>query len=503
MREHFRSFDSKITFFAFADIITAVSGMLIFITLLLATDLGRPTDNRSQAANVQVQQQLDETLSQQVEVDSNNRNLQQLLTAAETAPASEKLETDITRLRAQLAEEKKKHVGVAEQLAASQSAVEARDRTLGLTALKAQIQQVIQEVESLARQEAQVRQEMAGLDQRVAGVQSKLLTLRQWEGKLWLIPDRSSTTKEPILAVVSGAGVKLQQFDHPDQAREFGGSSALTEFASYLGEAKALDQYFVFMVKPSGIALFGRLVKSARDKGFEVGFDAVEEDKNIYFSTPQVPDETTPPAPHPVSQGPAGGGGYSDPRGESTGPGTSGGTGVGGSSGAASTGEGRSEIPCGWGCGGGGRRSGTGSGAGSGTGSGVGNGTGSGVGSGTNSGAGTGTGSGAGNGAGAGVGSGAGSGAGNGTGSGTGKGAGSGIGESNGATAASGETNATAVGASTNTNGGERKAAGNSSASADSKKQQRPDVAQPTPPPAPKPKSWWQRFLAWVASWFK
>ena len=503
MREHFRSFDSKITFFAFADIITAVSGMLIFITLLLATDLGRPTDSRSQAANVQVQQQLDETLSQQVEVDSNNRNLQQLLTAAETAPASEKLETDITRLRAQLAEEKKKHVGVAEQLAASQSAIEARDRTLGLTALKAQIQQVIQEVESLARQEAQVRQEMAVLDQRVAGVQSKLLTLRQWEGKLWLIPDRSSTTKEPILAVVSGAGVKVQQFDHPDQAREFGGSSALTEFASYLGEAKALDQYFVFMVKPSGIALFGRLVKSARDKGFEVGFDAVEEDKNIYFSTPQVPDETTPPPPHPVSQGPAGGGGYSDPRGESTGPGTSGGNGVGGSSGAASSGEGRSgRSPAAGAAGGGGRGSGTGSGAGNGTGSGVGNGTGSGVGSGTGSGAGNGTGSGAGNGTGAGVGSGAGSGAGNGTGSGTGKGAGSGIGESNGATAPSGETNATAVGASTNTNAGERKAAGNSSASADSKKQQRPDVAQPTPPPAPKPKSWWQRFLAWVASWF-
>ena len=496
MREHFRSFDSKITFFAFADIITAVSGMLIFITLLLATDLGRPTDSRSQAANVQVQQQLDETLSQQVEVDSNNRNLQQLLTAAETAPASEKLEADITRLRAQLAEEKKKHVGVAEQLAASQSAVEARDRTLGLTALKTQIQQVIQEVESLARQEAQVRQEMAVLDQRVAGVQSKLLTLRQWEGKLWLIPDRSSTTKEPILAVVSGAGVKVQQFDHPDQAREFGGSSALTEFASYLGEAKALDQYFVFMVKPSGIALFGRLVKSARDKGFEVGFDAVEEDKNIYFSTPQVPDETTPPPPHPVSQGPAGGGGYSDPRGESTGPGTSGGNGVGGSSGAASSGEGRSgRSPAAGAAGGGGRGSGTGSGAG--------NGTGSGVGSGTGSGAGNGTGSGAGNGTGAGVGSGAGSGAGNGTGSGTGKGAGSGIGESNGATAASGETNATAVGASTNTNAGERKAAGNSSASADSKKQQRPDVAQPTPPPAPKPKSWWQRFLAWVASWFR
>src|ERR1019366_6698016 len=98
MRERFRSFDSKISFFAFADIITAVSGMLIFITLLLATDLGQPSDHRSQAANREMEQRLREVLAQQAEADSQNRNLEGLLAAAETAPATEKLETDITQL---------------------------------------------------------------------------------------------------------------------------------------------------------------------------------------------------------------------------------------------------------------------------------------------------------------------------------------------------------------------------------------------------------------------
>jgi len=37
MRSSLRNWDSKITFFAFADVITSVCGMLIFITLLLAT----------------------------------------------------------------------------------------------------------------------------------------------------------------------------------------------------------------------------------------------------------------------------------------------------------------------------------------------------------------------------------------------------------------------------------------------------------------------------------
>jgi hypothetical protein len=43
------------------------------------------------------------------------------------------------------------------------------------------------------------------LGDRVTSVQSKLLKLGQREGKLWLITDKTSTTKEPILAVVTAA----------------------------------------------------------------------------------------------------------------------------------------------------------------------------------------------------------------------------------------------------------------------------------------------------------
>src|ERR1019366_10563192 len=82
-----------------------------------------------------------------------------------------------------------------------------------------------------------------------------------------------------------------ERFYHPDQARKFSKSSARAEFDSYLGEAKQLDQYVVFLVRPSGIELFERLVKSARDKGFEVGFDALEEDREIHFTSPPPLDE--------------------------------------------------------------------------------------------------------------------------------------------------------------------------------------------------------------------
>ena len=296
MSSRLRSLNStKISFFAFQDIITSVSGILILVTLILATELDRPTSQTTHDADPELERKLSETLRQQAEADAQNQNLQGLLAAAETAPAAEKLEADITRLRTQLAEEKKKHASVAEQLAASQSAIEARDRTLGLTDLKAQIQRIIQETESLVRQEADVRKEMASLEQKVASVQSKLLKLREREGKLWLIPDKSSTTKEPILATISGSGAKVERFDHPDAAKDFGKTTARSGFESYLSEAKPLDQYVVFLVRPSGIELFERLVKIARDKGFEVGFDALEENREIHFTTPPPLDE--PPVP--------------------------------------------------------------------------------------------------------------------------------------------------------------------------------------------------------------
>jgi hypothetical protein len=523
---------TKISFFAFQDIITAVSGILILVTLILATDLDRPSSRTTQDADPELERKLSETLRQQAEVDTKNRNLQELLAAAETAPAAEKLETDITRVRAQLAEERRQLAGVAEQLAASQSTLEARDRTLGLTDLKAQIQRVIQEAEALAREETKVRDEMARLDQRVTGVQSKLLKLREREGKLWLIPDKTSTTKEPILAVISAAGAKLERFDQPDQTKEFSKSNARAGFDSYLRKWNTNDQYVVFLIRPSGIALFDSLVKMARAQGFEVGFDALEEDKEVYFSTPPIPDETTPPPRQPVSQGPPGGGGFSDPKGRSTGPGTSGevganNSGAGAKQGQAPEASGSSGVDgpssaskqpgaagssaaarptsaaaarernwwqrlLGWfgfsgsqggaaQTGGAGGRGG-GSGPGSGTGAGGGNGAGSGTGNNTSPDTGTGAGSGGGS---------AGS-------SGGGKTNGLGVGDRRGASSGTGVTNGTGPATAKSADASERSADTNSPAFTDPKKPTPPPAAQPTPPTPLRPKGWWQRFLEWI-----
>jgi hypothetical protein len=299
MRSRLRNWDSKITFFAFADVITSVCGMLIFITLLLATDLDRPAESSAQDTDPAAEQKLQETLRQQAEADTQNRRLQELLAAAETAPAVEKLDSDILRLRSQLSDERQKQATLGAQLTGSQNAIEARDRTLGLTGLKTAIQRKLQESESLGSQEAKVRSEMASLETQVARVQSQLLKVRQREGQLWLIPDKTATTKEPILVTVASSGVTIERFDHPEQRRQLEKIGADSAFQTYLRGAKPLDQYLVFELKPSGIELFQDLLKTAREKDFDVGFDALEENRQIHFSTPPAADEPVPPATGP------------------------------------------------------------------------------------------------------------------------------------------------------------------------------------------------------------
>src|ERR1700679_4096202 len=101
MSSRLRSLDSKISFFAFADIITAVSGVLIFVALLLATDLGKPTNSRSQEEDSELQHQLEQTAAQQAAADAQNHQLAAMLAAADDAPDAGKLKADIAGLQSQ------------------------------------------------------------------------------------------------------------------------------------------------------------------------------------------------------------------------------------------------------------------------------------------------------------------------------------------------------------------------------------------------------------------
>ena len=60
-----------------------------------------------------------------------------------------------------------------------------------------------------------IREDTAALEKKIADVQSKIQKLHAREGQVWLIPDRTTKSKEPILAIVSAKGLTLERFKNP------------------------------------------------------------------------------------------------------------------------------------------------------------------------------------------------------------------------------------------------------------------------------------------------
>ncbi|HTB84967.1 MAG TPA: hypothetical protein VK742_15030 [Candidatus Sulfotelmatobacter sp.] len=466
MSSRLRSLDSKISFFAFADIITAVSGVLIFVALLLATDLGVPTNNKKTSTNPDTEQRMQEILAQQAEVDAQNERLQELLATANTSPDPDKLQTDIKRLKAQLAREQQSQTALLQQMTQSQAAIAKRDAELGLTALKAQIEKENAKIKEIADEEAVVRSDTETVEQHIAGLRSKLIQLRQREGKLWLIPEQGTGTKEPVLALVSGQGLSLERFDQPDKTKEIDSAMARHDFEEFLKTLKPADEYVVFLIRPSGIILFQDLVKTAREMNIDVGYDAIEENKDVYFASPPVLDETVPVHPPP---------GYSTGSGGHSGSTSGGGTGSAGQGGnqnpatlpvASGGSPGSGGTPTGFNAGGAGGLPSAGNPGGN---NGAAGGGVNGTGSAAASGSGTGTGS---------------------SGSETGNGSGNGKSESAKTNDVNGSTNN--IPSTTNAPASEFKK--------DAPKTNSVPAPKPSTPPA---KSWWRRFLDWLFSFFK
>ena len=292
MSSRLRSLGStRISFFAFQDIITSVSGILILITLILSTDLEQPQEGQSVDADPELHQKLMGILVQQRTTDIEIEDLQRILSEAETAPSIEKLTTDITQLQTELERERRGKDAVSTQLADKASANESLDQRLGLTKLKRKLESTRQEMASVERESQKVRVQTADLEGKLRAAEAKLQRLRIREGKLWMIPDQESTRKRPILAIVGGNGVRLQQFDRPEELKEFPSKSAEDDFEKYLNGIQATDAYIVFLIRPSGISAFKDLVEIARKQNFAVGFDALEENREVLFQPPPPVDQ--------------------------------------------------------------------------------------------------------------------------------------------------------------------------------------------------------------------
>ena len=270
-------------FFAFQDIITSAMAVLITIVMLLALNMGEPGHGEpGEPVPVQLAQQLSSLLDELSRATAELKSAQEASAAAKLNPAALKGEIEI--MRGELASIQAISQSGSKELTSKEPSngpkivlAELEKRKVANTAVAAAL---ARQKEEAARSQAEMKRSEDALRER----ESQLLAEQAKKNELWLIPERTKTSKEPVLAVVSADAVILQRFDHPEKS-ELRGSGLPAKFVDALKAYSKLDQYLVFYLKPSGVDHFDALVEAAKRAGFEVGYDAVGEEININFST--------------------------------------------------------------------------------------------------------------------------------------------------------------------------------------------------------------------------
>lgn len=264
---------------SFQDIIMAVTGILIVIALLLALEIDR---HPNEIVIVGISGDADVPTSSQAEVSevldklvSAETKLEQLRAAELSMKSESELEASIIRLE----EEVRRLMSNS-----TRSEVTAGDTNEDLVAKGVAIARARSEIEELRKRLDEATTVVNGespllreLEMKVRQAESAVAAARLKGVKIRLVPEQSDTTKEPIIVDLSRTRALVMRFDNPAPIT----AENLPEFYRIIDRFKPNNQYFVIFVRPSGATRFEQIRQAIVNSGYEVGYDAIEEDTEI------------------------------------------------------------------------------------------------------------------------------------------------------------------------------------------------------------------------------
>jgi hypothetical protein len=103
---------------------------------------------------------------------------------------------------------------------------------------------------------------------------------------VWMIPEKDNDAKEPLLVTIDGSKMRFEEFDKPESLRVLNTSSLTSSFEAGVERYDTRKFKIVFLFKPTGAIYFEKIIELAKDLGFEVGYDPIEERQKIIFSVP-------------------------------------------------------------------------------------------------------------------------------------------------------------------------------------------------------------------------
>lgn len=130
-----------------------------------------------------------------------------------------------------------------------------------------------------------VEQARQRLDANVETLRERRVELSAMTNRVFVIPERDQSGKEPVLIVLSATNGWVTWLGQTNRI-EFKVNNGRTTFKDVMGTLDAQRDRLVFYVRPSGISHFEVCRDLAKRRGFDIGYDAADEDRHYVLAIP-------------------------------------------------------------------------------------------------------------------------------------------------------------------------------------------------------------------------
>lgn len=300
MSDFLRGDDEEVaSFFAFQDVITAVLGILILIALQLSFSINvLKGDGGSEDAEVDSQiiteQEFIDKKKERVEMErrlsllrAKNREILAQKEAIESSGESLHGIEESVRILIFEIEQMELDLGVLDQTLTDKRETLRRDSSkLGLLSVQSDIAELTEESQKDSIIISDLKKELEKLSNNLTSSLDELSEEKKRKDSLWMIPEKDSDGKDPLLITIDGNRMRFEEFDKPESLRVLNTSSLTSSFEAGVKDYDTGEFKIVFLFKPSGTVYFEKIRELAKNLGFEVGYDPIEENQKIIFSLP-------------------------------------------------------------------------------------------------------------------------------------------------------------------------------------------------------------------------
>lgn len=253
--------------FAFQDIITSVTGIMILVTLILALELLQRKEGQAKDDTETVTEEIKASIADAEELDR---------TLAENEEVIKRIKKQIESGQAQLSELAKYDIRQVESQIKNMKEVNEqfeKDK-VRLEMSKEETEKRLKELEQRKQQRADDPETLQNLQEKIRQMEEELKKLKD-ENRVVYNPAEGDS-KQPMLVQFEGEQIMTAKMGSDDGTQTF---ASADDFYAWAVRQDSNSIYFVLLVKPQGIENFLKLKTALKSEGFDVGSDLLQKDQ--------------------------------------------------------------------------------------------------------------------------------------------------------------------------------------------------------------------------------